>query len=224
MNRAAVLAAVLVLASTSDAFAQPEESAVVKARDWKGMTEIAAAAQKSGDVDLAKRKYQEAWNYAMFWTVYDPNDRDSGSRRADGMHGLQKIRDAAGGLGLGDTFRQLDDLRAEKVPLVFSGGAKNIGVWRDDENHLFTLKQTGARVTGRHEDPESGFAIIFEGREFNGTTMQIVADISVGGKVDPVHRLTGELTLDGNRLHGKVRNPKGGTNTFELIRTWNGTK
>ena len=216
MQRVFSFTAIAVLLSISSAVAQtPDESDIVKNRDWDGMLKIA---QASGNADLAKRKYLEAWNFAHFWAVYNPADRDSGSKRADGIRGMRMIRMAGAAAGLDDTFRQLDAILAENPPKVFSGGAKNEGVWRDDANHIWTVKQNGGRFTGRFEDDD--IIIDIEGREFNGTTMQIETTMKGKDGTGPTIRLTGQVTFDGNRITGKLRNPMGGTNQFELIRTW----
>lgn len=211
MKLATTFASIITIFAISSAHCQvPDEAEVLRKRDWDGMMKIAIAAQKSGDTDLAKRKFLEAWNFASHCAIYNPANRDSGSNRAQALAGMQAIRTAGAGLGLDDTFRQLDAIRAENPPKVFSGGQQNTGWWHVERDEFFTLKQDGSRVAGTAEIiTGKGESIVFkfEGREFNGTTMQV--ELTVVG--DPRNaRLVGQLTLNGNRLSGQLKNTLGG--------------
>jgi hypothetical protein len=229
MKRAYCFAVIVALMSLSGARAQaPEESEVVNRRDWEGMLRIAVAARTAGDADLARRKFLEAWNYASFWAVYDPDLLNSGSRRPYGIRGMQRIRAEGAGAGLDDAFRQLDDLLAENPPRVFAGGEKNDGVMKDPDNNVYVVRQNGGRVTAESVDPEDGFTVRFEGRGFNGATMQLETSIvppsRPGSPAAPALSLRGVVTFDGNRLTGTLRDSKGGTFEFEAVRTWRATK
>jgi len=214
--------AVIVFVSSSALQAQlPDESEVVRKSDWDGMRKIAVEAQKAGDNDLAKRKFLEAWSYASFWAVYDPRRENSGSNRASGIKGMETIRTAAAGLGLDETFRELDQIRAENPPQVFSGGKDNTGLWHVEKDQFFTLKQHGSYVVGTLEiEMRKGEKVVLklEGKGFDGSKMQV--ELSTPGN-PKAGRLVGELTLNGNRLAGTLKNPaSGGELPWGIDRAW----
>jgi hypothetical protein len=200
----------------SSASAQlPDESTVIRNRDWQGMLTIADAARKSGDTDLAKRKYLEAWTFASFWAVYDPITANSGSRRDYGIQGMVAIRTAGGGVGLDATFEELTQILAENPPKVFSGGPKNYGLWRLNGG-LVNLTQNGGAVRGSVEG-EAGTT--FEGSEFDGRTMRVELTVQINPRVRA--RSVGVLTFNGNQLTGRIDDDQGhGSLVITLSRAW----
>jgi hypothetical protein len=219
--RSALLLSFLFLAAASQLSAQtPDESAVVRDRDWHGMLSIANAARAASDSDLARRKYLEAWSYARFWAVYNPTERDSGSRRASGMEGMTRIRAAGTGLGLDSTFAELDGIQSENPPKVFSGGKNNYGLWREEgHDWVWNLSQHGGAVRGKRDGGSRLTANdTFEATGFDGTRMQVVLTYNLPRGA--TMRCTGELTYDGTRLRGKINDGMGHTIDYVLIRNW----
>jgi hypothetical protein len=220
--RLALLCSFVLLAVGTRAPAQlPDESVVVRNSDWSGMLALANAARMKGDLDLAKRKYLEAWTYARFWAVYNPADRNSGSRRTSGEEGMRQIRRAGAGVGLDDTFRELDDILAEAPPKVLSGGKNNYGLWREEgHDWVWNLKQNGGAISGKRDSDSPLTANdTFEATGFDGTRMQVVLTYNLPGKGKRQMRFTGELTFDGNRLTGKLRG-EGREIEYVLVRNW----
>ena len=71
------------------------------------------------------------------------------------------------------------------------------------------MKQSGSYVVGTLEIIMRGgekLVMKLEGKGFDGTKMQVEISTPSHPKAG---RLVGELTLDGNRLSGKLKNPAG---------------